>query len=162
MSAQAGVGMLTSPQLSDCVFDWIPLGSRAFMLKLKVKDWSLCLLQVYAPNAVSEYQASVDDVNNALQRVESTESAILLGNFNAHIGTDSKAWKGMIGRHGDPTFYENGRYLLQLCYSNGLCIMNIFFQLREVHKYTWYRPSMARFVFESVRCLSKTRGRIVK
>ena len=26
MSAQAGVGFLTSPHLSDCLFDWIPLG----------------------------------------------------------------------------------------------------------------------------------------
>ena len=50
MSAQAGVGILTSHQLSDCVFDWILLGSRASMLKLKVKDRQLCLLQVYAPN----------------------------------------------------------------------------------------------------------------
>ena len=29
ISAQAGVGILTNPQLSDCEFDWIPLGSRA-------------------------------------------------------------------------------------------------------------------------------------
>ena len=29
MSAQARVGILTSPQLSDCVFDWICMGSRA-------------------------------------------------------------------------------------------------------------------------------------
>ena len=33
-------------------------------------------------------------------------------------------------------------YLLQLCCSNGLFIMNTFFQYREVHKYAWYRPSM--------------------
>ena len=44
MSAQAGVGILTNPQLSDCIFDWIPLISQACMLKLKVKDQSLCLL----------------------------------------------------------------------------------------------------------------------
>ena len=86
MCAQARVGILTSPQLSDCVFDWIPLGSRACMLKLKVKDRSLCLLQVYALNAVSEYQTFVDDVKDALRRVESTETTILLGDFNAHIG----------------------------------------------------------------------------
>ena len=66
MSAQTGVGILTSPELSDCVFDWIPLGTRTFMLKFKVKERSLCLLQVYAPNAVSEYQAFVDDVNDAV------------------------------------------------------------------------------------------------
>ena len=117
MSTQAGVGILTSPQLSDCVFEWIPLRSRAYMLKLKVKDRSLCLLQVYAPNAVSEHPAFVDDVNDALQRVGSTESTIRLGDFNAHIGTDNETWKGVDGRHGDPAFNENGWYLLQLCCS---------------------------------------------
>ena len=30
------------------------------MLKLKVKDQSLCVLQVYAPNAVSKYLGIVD------------------------------------------------------------------------------------------------------
>ena len=143
MSAQAGVGIFTRAHLSHCVFDWIPLGSRSCMLKLKVKDRSLCVLQVYAPNVISECQAFVDDVNNALQRVGSTESTILLGDFNAHIGT----WKGVIGRHGDSVFNENGRYLLQLCCSNKFFIMNTFFQNRDVHKYTWYRPSIAQKSF---------------
>ena len=126
------------------MFDWIPLGSCACMLKLKVKNRSLCLLQVYAPKGVNEYQTFVDDVNDALQRVGSTESTILLGYFNAHIGTDSETWKGVIGRHGDPQFNKNGWYLLQLCCSNELCIMNAFFRHRDVHKYTWYRPSMVQ------------------
>ena len=144
MSVHAGVGILTNPQLSHCVFKWIPLGSRASMLKLKVKERSLCLLQVYVPNAVSEYQAFVDDVNDALQRVGSTESTIILNNFNAHVGTDNETWKGVIGKHGDQPFNETGRYLLQLCCSNMLCIMNIFFQHRDVHKYTWYRRDMVQ------------------
>ena len=55
MSAQMSVGILTSPQLSDCVFDWIRYGLWACMLRLKVKDRSLCLLQVYAPHAKGEY-----------------------------------------------------------------------------------------------------------
>ena len=142
MSAQAGVGILTSPRLSDCVSDWIPLGSRVCILKLRIQDRSICLLQVYAPNATNEYQAFVDEVNDALLRVSPTESTILMGDFNAHIGTDDETWKGVIGRHGDASFNENGRYLLQLCCSNGLCIMNTFFQHRDVYKYTWYRPSM--------------------
>ena len=54
MSVLASVGILTSPRLSDCVFDWISLGSWACMLKLKVKDRSLCLLQMCASNVVSE------------------------------------------------------------------------------------------------------------
>ena len=57
MCAQAGAGILTISQLSDCVLDWITLESRVCMLKLKVKGRSLCPLQMYSPNAVSEYQA---------------------------------------------------------------------------------------------------------
>ena len=48
----------------------------------------------------------------------------------------------MIGKHGVTGLTENEGYLLQLCCSNGLRIMNTFFQHRVVHKYTWYRPSM--------------------
>ena len=102
----------------------------------------MCLLQVYAPNATSEYQTFVDEVNDALLRVSATESTVLMGDFNAHVGTDTDTWKGVIGKHGVTGLNENGRYLLPLCCSNGLRIMNTFFQHREVHKYTWYRPSM--------------------
>ena len=142
MSARAGVGIFTSPRLSDCVSDWIPLGSRVCMLKLKVLDRSLCQLQVYAPNATSEYQTFVDEVNDALLRVSATESTVLMGDFNAHVGTDTDTWKSVIGKHEVTGLNENGSYLLQLCCSNGLHIMNTCFQHREVHKYTWYRPNM--------------------
>jgi len=84
----------------------------------------------------------LDEVNDALLRVSPFESTVLTGDFNAHIATDTEAWKGVIGRHGVPGLNENGRYSLQLCCSIGLRIMNTFFPHRDVHKYTWYRPSM--------------------
>ena len=87
MSTQAGEGILTTSQLSECVFDWIPWKSQACLLKIEVKNRSLCLLQVYAPNALREYQAFEDNVNYALQRVGSTKSTVLLRDFNAHIET---------------------------------------------------------------------------
>ena len=77
------------------------------MLKLKVLDRSLCLLQIYAPNATSEYQAFVDEVNDALLRVSATESTVLMGDFNAHVGTDTDTWKGVIGKHGVTGLNEN-------------------------------------------------------
>ena len=114
------------------------------MLKLKVLDRSLCLLHVYAVNATSEYKAFVDQVNDALLRVSTTESTVLTGDFNAHVGTDTDTWKDVIGTHEVAGLNENGRCLLQLCCSNGLRILNTFFLHREVHKYTWYRPGMDR------------------
>ena len=69
------------------------------MLKLKVLDRSLCLLQVYAPNTMSEYQTFVDEVNDTLLQVSATESTVLMGDFNAHVGTDTDTWKGVIRKH---------------------------------------------------------------
>ena len=93
------------------------------------------------PNATSEYQTFVVEVNDALLRVSPTESTFLMGDFNAHVGTDTDMWKGVIEKHGVTGLNENGRYLLQLCCSNELRIINTFFQLREVHTYTIYMVS---------------------
>ena len=94
------------------------------MLNIKVLDRSLCLLPVYAPNVTSEIQAFVDEVNYALLRVSPTESTVLMGEFNAHVGTDTDTWKGVIRKHGVTGLNENARCLLELCCSNGFRIMN--------------------------------------
>ena len=49
MSAQAVVGIFTSPRLSDCASDWIPLGSQVCMLKRKVLDRSTCYCRYMSP-----------------------------------------------------------------------------------------------------------------
>ena len=63
LSAQASVE-ISQARLSDCGSDWISLILLVCMLKLKVMDRTLCLLQVFSPNASSEYQAFVDKVND--------------------------------------------------------------------------------------------------
>ena len=50
MSAQAGVGLLVSPNVAECVVGWVPLGGRVCLLKLRLQERSLCILQVYAPS----------------------------------------------------------------------------------------------------------------
>ena len=39
----------------------------------------------------------MDEVNDALQQVSATESTVLVGDLNAHVGTDTDTWKGVIG-----------------------------------------------------------------
>ena len=96
MYAQAGVGILTSPRLSD----WVRLDSVG-ITGLYVKTQGIGSLfvpiQVYAAKATSEYQDFVNEVNNAFLRVSPTESTVLMADFNAHVGTDTDTWKGVIG-----------------------------------------------------------------
>ena len=127
------------------LYIWMTVGSFSIQVLIQVCLPMGCENCWCMPsNAVNEYQAFVNDVNDALQRIGSIKSSILLGDFNAHIGTDCKTWKGVIGKHRDPALNENGRNSLQLCFSNGLCIMNTFFKQTDFHKYTWYRASMAQ------------------
>ena len=106
------------------------------MLKLKVENRSLRLLLAYFPNAMIECQAFVDEVNDAFQRVRSIEFTVLLMDFNAHIETSNEKRKGVIGRHRDAVFNKSDRYLLQLCCSNGLCVINII--SKQKYAYTTY------------------------
>jgi len=43
--------------------------------------------------------------------------------------------EGLIDRHGNADVTDNRRLLLQLCCNNTLCIMNTFFQHRDLQKY---------------------------
>ena len=71
----------------------------------------------------------------ALQKVTFAELIVLLDDFNAHVITDNKTWKGFIGRKGDFDIKRNKRCLLQFCATNGVCIMNTFFWHKMIHKW---------------------------
>jgi len=60
----------------------------------------------------------VEETSDALPKVETTKSSILLGDFNSHVGSDTGVWRGVIGRHGDADVNNNERLLLQLCCNN--------------------------------------------
>jgi exonuclease III len=144
MSAQAGVGILTSPWLADRVVEWIPMGGRVAVLRVRLETKTLSLVQVYAPNLEAEYAAFLDEVDAALEKVPNTESFILMGDFNAHVGNDIQTWGSVIGRNGDAHQNANGEKVLDFCCANGLSIMNTFFQHKDIHKYTWYRDSLGQ------------------
>jgi exonuclease III len=137
--AQAGVGILTSPRLAARVVEWTPRSGRVAVLRLRLEDSTLALIQVYAPNLESEYAAFLEEVSLALETLPTTDSIMLLGDFNAHVGVDEQTWKGVIGRNGDSSLNANGSLLLDFCASSGLSIMNTYFHHRHIHKYTWER-----------------------
>ena len=144
MYSQAGVRIFVSSRLAHYVTNWIPLAGKVCLLKLGLQERSLCILQLYAPNNEAQYQPFSDEVEFALQKVTSAESIALLGDFNVHVGTDDKTWNSVIGRQGHSDTYRNGRCLLQFCATIRLCIMNTLFRDMEIHKYTWYRDSVAQ------------------
>ena len=88
---------------------------------------------MHAQNAKAQYQPSLDKVGVVLKKVTFAELIVLLDDYNTHLSTDDKTWKGVIGRPGNSDINRNGRCLLQFCATNGLCIINTFFRHERIH-----------------------------
>ncbi|VDP51763.1 unnamed protein product [Soboliphyme baturini] len=96
--AQVGVGVLAEHNLADRIIDSKPISGRV------------------ATNFHVEYETIPEEVQCALSEVPNTESLILMGDFNAHVGADAENWNGVTGKNGPSDLNNNGMKLLRfLC-----------------------------------------------
>jgi len=101
------------------------------------------IISAYAPTLASDTAAKDEfysQLSDHLRRVPANDKLILLGDFNARVGTDYRAWEGVLGLHGVGTMNENGLRLLTLCSEHKLTVTNTLFQMRNMYKTTWMHP----------------------
>nr|VZI42017.1 unnamed protein product [Spirometra erinaceieuropaei] len=72
--------------------------------------------------------------------VSKADKSIVLGDFNARVGTDHTAWRGVLGPYGLRGSNDNGLLLLRTCAEHCLILTNTFFCLPEREKDTWRHP----------------------
>nr|VZI19876.1 unnamed protein product [Spirometra erinaceieuropaei] len=95
-------------------------------------------LQMSSPDATRD--KFYDDLRALLATASKADKLIVLGDFNARVGTDHTAWRGVLGPHGLRGSKDNGRLLLRTCAEHRLMLTNTFFCLPEREKATWRHP----------------------
>nr|VZI41683.1 unnamed protein product [Spirometra erinaceieuropaei] len=102
------------------------------------------IISAYAPTMTSPDAAARDkfyeDLHALLATVSKADKLIVLGDFNARVGTDHTAWRGVLGPHGLRGSNVNGLLLLRTCAEHRLILTNTFFCLPEREKATWRHP----------------------
>ncbi|BHF58986.1 hypothetical protein SprV_0100194100 [Sparganum proliferum] len=101
------------------------------------------IISAYAPPMTSLDAARdkfYEDLHALLATVSKADKLIVLGDFNARVGTDHTAWRGVLGPHGLRGSNDNGLLLLRTCAEHRLILTNTFFFLLEREKATWRHP----------------------
>ncbi|BHF65787.1 hypothetical protein SprV_0200880000 [Sparganum proliferum] len=101
------------------------------------------IISVYAPPMTSSDAAKdkfYEDLHALLAAVSKADKLVVLGDFNARVGTDHTAWRGVLGPHGLRGSNDNGLLLLRTCAEHRPILTNTFFCLPEREKATWRHP----------------------
>ena len=98
-----------------------------------------CLACTTPSEAVGLSEAFYDQLQSTLSSIPSSDLLVILGDFNARVGSDFSSWNLVIGPHGIGECNENAERLLDFCASNQLIITNTWFQHKHLHQATWFR-----------------------
>ena len=122
----------------------VGISERIMTLRIPlVSNRHATIISAYAPTLTSPVETKdtfYEQLHNTLSSIPRQDKIILLGDFNARVGTNHLVWEGIIGKHGVGNINDNGLRLLNLCASHDLAITNTFFQLATKHKTTWMHP----------------------
>ncbi|VDL96501.1 unnamed protein product [Schistocephalus solidus] len=80
-----------------------------------------------------------------LVTVPKVDKLIVLGDFNALVGTDYAAWQGVLGPYSLGSCNKNGLLLLRTCAKPCLLLTNTFFHLPTREKATWMHARSRRW-----------------
>ena len=116
---------------------------RLLTLCLSTTNGKVNLVSAYAPTNCSPEEAKdafYEELSALIQTIPKEEKLILMGDFNARVGSDSTAWPNCIGKFGIGNMNENGQRLLELCTLFNMCITNTYFQINPKHRVSWRHP----------------------
>lgn len=119
---KAGVGFAIKtthvPKLAS-----VPEGLNDRLMKMQLPlghKTNATLISAYAPAMTNPNEIKdkfYEQLDSLISSVPQSEKLIVLGDFNARVGTDHQAWQNVIGTHGVGKFNRNGLLLLRMCAS---------------------------------------------
>ncbi len=126
------------------------------------------VLSCYAPTRAASREVKDEffaKLQQALAAVPPDEMYIILGDFNAHVGSQDESddpWGGVRGPHGFEGANDAGKELVSFLSINGATVCNTWFKKRDIQKQTWQHSKSKQWhckdyvIMRRRRCLDVT------
>ncbi|VDO65057.1 unnamed protein product [Schistosoma margrebowiei] len=95
-------------------------------------------------------------MQSIIEKCSTKNLTILMGDFNAKVGTDNIGYEDIMGRHGLGERNENGERSANVCAFNKLVIGGTIFPHKCIHKTTWTSPDHTTQNQVDHICINKT------
>ena len=125
---------------------------------------ALTIISAYAPTNQADSQDKdlfYQQLASAVEGCKASETPVLLGDFNARVGSERSGYENVIGPHSKGDRTENGSRLLDFAKSHSLRIAGTWFQRSDHHRWTWY-SNTGTFAAEIDHILVKSRWKILR
>ena len=116
---------------------------RILTMRLQTTNGPVNLINAYAPTLSASDETKdqfYDQLHTVIDAFPKQEHLLLLGDFNARVGSDNESWPVCLGKQGIGKMNNNGQRLLEICTWHNLCITNSFFKTKPQHKVSWMHP----------------------
>ena len=142
---EAGVGFAIKSNLVNK----LPLPPRGINDRLMTvrlplpKNRYATLISAYAPTMTNPDEIKkkfYKDLQATVASVPKADKLVILGDFNARVGSDYSSWARVLGKNGVGKCNSNGLLLLESCAAQKLLITNTVFRLANRNKTTWMHP----------------------
>ena len=126
---------------------WAGTGKRKRSGSGKAVSTFVSVVCAYAPTAKATPGVKLKfytDLQDTIDKVPHNDILVMLGDFNARVGTldpRNDLWHGVLGRNGKSERNLAGEEFLEFCAANQFTIMNTWFQKKEIHQGTWMHPA---------------------
>ena len=140
-----GVAFMLSREAQSALVGWEAISPRFIKatFRTQIDKLKLNLIMCYAPTNNSDEEVKeqfYEQLQGILMELNSRDINVLLGDFNAKIGTDNTGYERVMGTHGLGEMNENGGMFLDTCAQYDFVVGGSVFPHKNIHKATWVSP----------------------
>ena len=135
-----GVGIMLTKEARRSLIGWQAINNRLMTARFKSRVRNITIINCYAPHEMLDDVEKIhfyQQLNNAYDSAPRADIKIVIGDFNAQIGSENAGVEKVMGRHGLGTRNVNGDMLVDFCVAQQLAIGGSLFPHKTCHKITW-------------------------